>query len=517
MTRETRRRAREAEKPPEPITAAAPRARRGLWLAAAFVSAGVTMALEIAAARLLAPYLGSSLQVWGCLISVILAAMALGYAIGGRAADRWPGHGVVFSAILASGGLQAAALLGAHPLLRSLAAWTEEAAAVVAIAALFGPSTLLLAGVGPGVVRLLARDRVGTTAGLVGALGAAGSISGVLLASFVLLPQIGTRATLQALAATTLALGAAGLATRRGAALALAAAAALPLASARAFPARTVWAGESLYHVVQVVDLGPLRGLVLDQEEALHTAIATGGGPTGGYWDDFAVGPLLSGGPSVLVLGMGAGASVRAVRAADPAADVDAVEIDPLVVRVAAERFGVGPGPRLRVHVGDARRFLAAADRAWDVVQLDLFRGGPDVPGHLVTREFFALVRDRLRPGGVAMVNVFDVAPGHPLLASVAGTVAAVFPSVFVRSRQETNHVVVAFPDGRDGGGLRAALAASRPAVAGIAAEFARELRPWPTAPGALVLTDDRAPVEALTRRMMARAREAGVLPPPGR
>lgn len=506
-----------ARRAPTEEAPAAARGRRVLLLAAAFLSGAVAMSLEIAAARLLAPYLGSSLQVWGCVISVILGAMAFGYGLGGRAADRWPGRAVVFSAILASGGLQTAALLAAHPLLRSLGGWTEEAAAVAAIAMLFGPPTLLLAGVGPGVVRVLARDRVGTTAGLVGALGAAGSIAGVLLTSFVLLPQFGTRATLQGLAATTLALGAAGLAARRAAVLGLAVAAALPLASTQAFPARTVWAGESLYHVVQVVDLGPLRGLVLDQEEALHTAIDPRGGPTGRYWDDFAMGPLLTRGPKVLALGMGAGASVRAVRLADPMADVDAVEIDPVVVRVAAERFGAAPGPRLRVHVGDARRFLAASGDSWDVVQADLFRGGPDIPAHLVTREFFGLVRERLRPGGVAMVNVFDLAPGHPLLASVAATVSAVFPSVYVRSRDEMNHVLVAFAEARELAQVRDALATAPPAVAGIAFAFAREVRSWPLPPGALVLTDDRAPVEDLTRRMVAAAREAGGLPPRGR
>jgi len=484
-----------------------------LLLAAALLAGAVAMALEIAAARLLAPYLGSSLQVWGCLISVILGAMALGYALGGRAADRRPGDGVVFGAMLVAGALQVAALLVAHPLLRRLAHWPETEAALAAILVLFAPPTLLLASVGPGVIRLLVREKVGTTAGAVNALGAVGSIGGVLLTSFVLLPQLGTRATLQALAAVTIALGVAGLLPRRGAAGGLAALALLG-ASDHEFPARTVWKGESLYHVVQVVEVGRLRGLVLDQEDALHTAIDPRGGPTGRYWDDFAVGPLLARGRRGLVLGMGAGASVRAVRSADPIADVDAVEIDPLVVRVARERFGIEPGPALRVHVGDARRFLAATDESWDVVQADLFRGGPDIPSHLVTEEFFALVRSHLRPGGVAMVNVFDVAPGHPLLASVAATVSRAFPSVFVRSRNELNHVLVAFAEPRSIDEVRAALAGAVPAaVAGIARDFREAVAEPAAAPSATVLTDDRAPIEALTRRMMASAREAGNLP----
>src|SRR5262249_34099669 len=152
-----------------------------------------------------------------------------------------------------------------------------------------------------------------------------------------------------------------------------------------------------------------------------------------GYWDDFAVGPIVARGHRVLVLGMGGGASVRAVRLADPEATIDAVEIDPIVVQAAASRFGIEPGPKLRIHVGDARRFLAASPDAYDVIQVDLFRGGPEIPSHLATREFYALARARLNRGGVLMVNAFDIAPGHPVLASVTATVSTAFPAIFVR------------------------------------------------------------------------------------
>ena len=258
-------------------------------------------------------------------------------------------------------------------------------------------------------------------------------------------------------------MGPIGLLPRRSSIVGLAAVALLA-APEREWPAKTVWTGESIYHVVQVVDLGTLRGLVLDQETSLHTAIdATGvsDGRTGGYWDDFAVGPLLASGHRALVLGMGGGASIRALRAADPYAVIDAVEIDPVVVRVAAEQFGVEPDALLRIHTGDARRFLAASSDAYDVIQSDLFRGGPDIPSHLATVEFYELARRHLRPGGVLMVNVFDLAPGHPLLSSVEATVARAFPSVFVRTRNEMNHLLLAFAEARSISDVRAALGAA--------------------------------------------------------
>ena len=114
----------------------------------------------------------------------------------------------MFGAILASGVYQAGVLFLAHPLLRRLARWSEIEAALAAIVVLFVLPILLLACVGPCVIRLSARKNVGTTAGSCFALGAIGSIGGVLLTSFVLLPNAGTRATLQGLAALSLILGA---------------------------------------------------------------------------------------------------------------------------------------------------------------------------------------------------------------------------------------------------------------------------------------------------------------------
>jgi hypothetical protein len=486
-------------------------ARRYFRLCAALLAGALAMSLEIAAARLLAPYLGSSLQVWGALISVILGAMALGYAIGGWVADRSVGDGPLFGAILASGVCQSAALFVAHPLLRWLAHWPDVAATLAGILGLFALPTLFLAAVGPCVIRLSAREHVGTTAGAVNALGAIGSIAGVLLTSFVLLPQAGTRATLQGLAAVSLGLGALGLLPRRGSFGGLAALALLA-APEREWPARTVWTGESIYHVVQVVELGRLRGLVLDEEISLHTAVDMAGGRTNGYWDDFAVGPLLSSGHRALVLGMGGGASIRALRAADPHADIDAVEIDPVVVKIAAWQFGIEPGPLLRIHTRDARRFLAASSDAYDVVQSDLFRGGPDIPSHLATVEFYELARGRMRPGGVLMVNVFDVAPGRPLLSAVAATLARVFPSVLFRTRNEMNHMLLAFGEARSLSEVRAALQAAPPPVSDIALDVSRGLREPSYGADAIVLTDDRAPVEQLTSRMMQAGRLAGTI-----
>ena len=141
---------------------------------------------------------------------------------------------------------------------------------------------------------------------------------------------------------------------------------------------------------------------------------------------------------------------------------------------------------------------------------MDLFRGGPDIPSHLATLEFYELARSRLNRGGVLMVNVFDLAPGHPLLASIATTLVQAFPTLFVRSSNEMNHMVLAFGDRgaspRFGRSRRRAAAVSE-----IARDVSRDLQHVVARSGRRRLTDDRAPIERLTRRMMASAGAAGL------
>ncbi|MDA0747872.1 MAG: fused MFS/spermidine synthase, partial [bacterium] len=59
--------------------------------AIAFLAGAALMGLEIVGSRILAPYFGSSIFVWGSLIGVVLAALSAGAYMGGRLADRLPG------------------------------------------------------------------------------------------------------------------------------------------------------------------------------------------------------------------------------------------------------------------------------------------------------------------------------------------------------------------------------------------------------------------------------------------
>jgi hypothetical protein len=477
------------------------------WLAATIVAGGVLMSLEMAAVRLFAPYFGYSIYVWGTTICVVMAAMVAGYAIGGRLADTPRAEAHLFIAILSSAAWQLLALWTMRPLLPRLADTSEVIGVTLAALILFAPSMVALAATGPILVRLCAQvGTIGRAAGLIYALSTVGSMTGIVATIFWLLPGLGTHATLQVLCATSFLVGAAGLlAARRRRDLGLAVAAGLVpllLAPGLGWSEGSVWTAESSYNLVRVVQRGGRRLLQLNHPSSIQTVRAGGGVWTGFYYDAFALGPLLVPARRALVLGMGAGGSIRSMRLTNPEIAIDAVEIDPRVVEAATRWFDVDPASdaRLRVHVMDARRFLARDRGTYDLVQLDVYQGGPYVPFHLVTEECFRLARARMSDDALLMMNVFDRGRDTALLRTLAATLRRVFPSVMVGHTDAGNFMLFAFTRVPSAERLR-----YRPEVlqsnAGVRD---MEIREVTLADTAAVFTDDRAPIEDMTRRMLA-------------
>ena len=112
---------------------------------------------------------------------------------------------------------------------------------------------------------------------------------------------------------------------------------------------------------------------------------------------------------------------------------LQAVELDPDVVRVAYRYFGLPRDDRLAVEVEDGRRYLVRQRERWDVIVVDAFYADA-IPFHLATREFLELAHARLAPGGVVVTNVIGALAGDQsrLLRSMLRTYRAVFPTVAV-------------------------------------------------------------------------------------
>jgi hypothetical protein len=174
---------------------------------------------------------------------------------------------------------------------------------------------------------------------------------------------------------------------------------------------------------------------------------------------------------------------------------MDAVEIDPELTEVGRRLFDLH-APHLRTHAADARPWLRATERRFDVIYVDAYRQ-PYIPFYLATREFFELARRHLNPGGAVLVNV-----GHPerstrLEQVLSGTMRAVFAHVARDPAQDVNTQLIAADVPLTGARLRAGARAHAPAeLQPVAAATADRLRPAPA--GGTVYTDDVAPVEWL-------------------
>lgn len=482
-----------------------------LWYATPLATGFVIMVLELAAFRLYAPYFGYSIYVWGSMISAVMFALAAGYALGGWIADRSQTDLRLYAFILLSGVYQVVILYTVRSFLPSLARYGDSTGPLLATLIIFAPPMTALAMTAPFVIRLLARaSHVGAAAGTIYALSTVGSIAGVLATSFYLVPRLGTQATLVTGCVVTTIVGAIGLMRKRPAALlALCAVSALPLAPENTWSQGTVWAGESAYNLIRVVHSGHSLLLMLNDENSIHTIRNETAGWTGHYYDEFALGPLLVGASArrLLVLGMGAGGSITATRASAPAIQIDAVEIDPKVVEAGVRFFGLPrDDERLHIHVADARPWLMQDQGSYELVHIDLYQGGPYVPFYLCTVEFFLLVRAHMPEDGLLMLNVFDVSASGELLNSTAATLRRVFPALAVLSIGHGNYMVFAFPRERSLDWIRTRLrsAEGNYAITQMARQEAAEIDDLLPPAGTPIFTDDYAPVEEMTRRMLA-------------
>lgn len=489
------------------------RGRAFLWIGTATVTGAIVMAMELTAFRLYAPYFGNSIYVWGSMISVVMVALAAGYGLGGWIADRKPSDKVLYFIVLGSGLYQLGIVFVARTVLLKLYQSGDSLGPALATGIIFVPPMTGLAMTSPFVIRLLARTgHVGMAVGSVFALSTAGSIAGVLGTSFYLVPTYGARVTMEILCGVSIVLGALGLMMRRKAAVLLALPAALLFVMPTPAPQQgLIWSGDSAYNRILVFEVGGKRLLLLNDPRYTQTMEKVGAGSSGFYLDEFALGPVIVPTKSLLVLGMGAGGSIQASRVVAPEIEIDAVEIDPEVVRVAGEFFGLPQGdPKLHVHIADARPWLTGHAAKSDLVHIDLFQGGPYVPFYLTTVEFFGLVRSRMADDGLLMVNVYDISPKQELLQAMGATMREVFPSVERLSTAGGNHILFAFAEKR---GLaetvgRLKQGGGPPWVQELAQSAAGKIVEFEPRPGTVVYTDDRAPIEEMTRRMLLEAKK---------
>src|ERR1700730_16642635 len=353
-----------------------------------------SLGVEFGASRLLAPYFGTSLYVWGVLIGLVLVYLSVGYVIGGRLADRHPRAEVLYQ-ITAWAGLWIGVIpLVSYPiLLASQQGFRDLSAGLVggtllAVVLLFAVPVILLGCVSPFAIRLLLKDveTGGNTAGRVYALSTAGSILGTFLPVFWFIPSYGTRPTLEGFGLTLVVISVIGLWPRRKvfAFFALAVILAwifLPTGIKPPEFGTLLYEKESAYNYIQVVRVSTTTELILNEGQAIHSVYDSHDDLTHGYWDYLLVAdafrPAQDSAPnpgSVAILGLAGGTSARQYRLAyGSQVNITGVEIDPDILAAGHRYFHLGDAGAHEV-LGDARYWLATQAGRYDVVVLDAYR-----------------------------------------------------------------------------------------------------------------------------------------------
>ena len=490
------------------------RLRPGEAAALTFTAAASVLVLEIAAARLLAPYVGVSLTTYTSIIGVILAGIAAGAWAGGRLADR-EGPDRLLGPLLVAGGTGAVAAVPIAGLLGPSLAGSGPVASLLLAALAFTAPAALLSAVAPVIVRATIRDveTSGSVVGRLSAVGTAGAIAGTFLTGYVLLGFIPVRALIAGTGLVLVLLGlAVGLRLRRPPgtgtlALGALAAASLALGLALGSPCQR----ESAYYCIAVrttPDRPTERTLVLD--DLLHARVDLADPLALDFayarWfaaaTDALVDPAQGGATPLDVLHVGGGgfSFPRHVLARRPDSAHVVLELDPAIVATAREELGLVADPRIDIRLGDARETIAGVPAASQrLVMGDAF-ASRSVPWHLATDAFIAEVDRVLRPGGRYVLNLID-GPALAFARAEAATLRDRFAGVAVITWQAAfdgrsggNVVLVASHDPIDGPALARLVEAATPdaAVRWTDAEIDAFVD------GAPVLTDDLAPTDRL-------------------
>lgn len=416
-----------------------------------FLAAAAVLVLEILAARLMAPYVGVSLNTYTGIIGTVLAGISAGTWVGGQAADRFLPQ-LLLGPVLIVGGVLALAtaplvtLFGEHVSGSSLTAIIALSATTVFLPA------FVLSAVTPIVVKMQLQDLsvTGSVVGRLSAFATAGALVGTFGTGFVLASRLPNRTIVACVGAVLIVAGLAvwwRLARPFGTAAIVATLAVAIGTGGAAAAADGPCKVESGYFCIRVSSGDSPRALFLD--DLVHSSVYLRDhaklGPV--YTNVIAAGIDVMSPPrtpiKTLHVGGGAFTLPLYIAAVRPGSRNTVLELDQAVVDTAHDDFGVREGPRLRIEVGDAR-LLVKDERpgTYDFAIGDAF-SSRSVPWHLTTKEFLEQVEDVLRPRGAYLMNLID--PELRFVRAEAATLEQVFRHVvLLRSQATVNHVLVA-------------------------------------------------------------------------
>ena len=489
-----------------------------LYLTEFFAGMSV-MAVELGASRLLAPYFSSSQIVWTIIIGTIMIAMALGNIYGGRSADKNPDPDRLYTRILIAGVWIALIpvvgkyiILGISALLifavnTNFLIWAAFAACMV----IFVFPLFLLGTVTPSLAKYSVEslEDSGKVVGTLGAFNTIGSIIGTFVPTFISIPAVGTSVTflifagiLLALALTYFISGRKGMVKGTVSAGLFLLCCALGHSGSFAFwETNLTYEGESIYNYLQVKEND--RSVILSTNVlfGVQSILMKNEGLTGMYYDYAMAAPLMAGQDkpgdcNVLILGMGTGTYAHQCRNYYGDMEIEGVEIDEKITKLAREYFELPEDVNVTTY--DGRAYLNAIEGQYDVIMVDAYQD-ITIPFQMSSVEFFTLVKEHLTEDGVMVVNMNMRGSGEGSINEhLADTISSVFGEVYtVDVRNTTNRELFASDNPQMIDNLSShSEEIEDENLSAMMATVSDNLTAYEA--GSYVMTDDKAPVELL-------------------
>ena len=474
-----------------------------------FFSGVSVMAVELGASRLLAPYFSSSQIVWTIIIGTIMIAMALGNLYGGKSADKNPNPDILYKRILvAAVWIAAIPLFGKYIILgiSGLLIFTISTnfliiAAFISCMIIFVFPLFLLGTVTPSLVKYTvdSLDESGKTVGILNACNTIGSIIGTFLPTFVTIPAVGTSVTFIIFSGILLLIGLAYFISDKkiGRTGIVSIILFILFAMFGHSDSFAFWEddlsyeGESVYNYLQVKEYDDYTVLSTNVLFGVQSVKMKNDDLTGLYYDYDLAAPYISGNdsPDILILGNCAGTFASQCLNYFPNANVEGVEIDGKITELAFEYFDMSP--EVNVTEYDARAYLQAVDKKYDVIQVDAYQD-ITIPFQMSTVEFFELTKSHLKDNGVLVVNMNMHSDGDGSINEyLCDTICSIYDNVYTTDVYgSTNRELFAVVKGD------------------VKERFDESVLPlrWnlqKVAGGGHILTDDKAPVEVLGMKMI--------------
>ena len=394
-----------------------------------FLAGAIGMGLELIAARVLSPYVGSSNVVWTSIIGIILASMSLGYWLGGKKADKEANNNILSNILLF-----AAIFTSIIPILETLVVKQLAGmianliiAAIICAVIVFSIPSFILAMISPFAVKIKSKedDEIGSLSGRISSLSTIGSITGTFLMGFVLIPNIGVS---NINIAVTLVLVAMSVFAREerdkkyiySTILMVCIMLILIITGKWLFKINNpdiLLDTDSQYSRIWVkkvsTEMATYKTLQVDTGLESYINAETGemGAKYLRFYDLFEY--FNKDAKSTLLIG--GAAYTYPIHYLDKYEDktIDVIEIDDKMTQIAEEQFGLNTSePRLKIYTQDGRSYLNYSSNKYDTIMIDAFKG-TNAPFELTTYEALVQAKNMLNDNGMVLTNVISSVEGE--------------------------------------------------------------------------------------------------------